>query len=124
MLGSDQFAAASSSRRRVSSANAKLVSDVVATMKSDDCVANPMTLTRINHDRDATLASYRRDRDPVVLELAMRRLDQEEGLARSTPAIGPTPAEAVEDLRDLAALWDHADGSGRNLLAEALFDGR
>jgi hypothetical protein len=34
----------------------------------------------------------------------------------------PTPAEAVEYLRDLAAPWDTADGSGRKLLAEALFD--
>ena len=62
------------------------------------------------------------DSDPIALEPTMRRLDQEERTARAAESTGPTAAEAVAYLRDLAALWDEADGSGRKLLAEALFD--
>jgi len=104
------------------SANAKLVSDVIGALGTDEPAPDPVTLARIDRDRDAALTRYRRDRDPVALELAMRRLDQEEGSARAMRATGPTPAEAVDYLRDLAALWDGADGSGRRLLAEALFE--
>ena len=63
-----------------------------------------------------------RDRDPVALEIAMPRLDQEDGTARAAKSSGPTAAEAVAYLRDLATLWDQADGSERKILAEALFD--
>ncbi len=51
----------------------------------------------------------------------MRRLDREEGDAKGAVPAGPTRAEAAAYLRDLARLWDDADGSGRKLLAEALF---
>ncbi len=52
----------------------------------------------------------------------MRRLDHEETVARATHADGPTAAEAVDYLSDLARLWGEAEGSGRRQLAEALFE--
>ena len=81
-----------------------------------------MTLARIERDRDAAMARYRRDRDPDALEATMRALDQEEQAARGERAGGLTPQEAVESLRELPKLWDDAEPSGRKLLAEALFE--
>ncbi len=52
----------------------------------------------------------------------MARLDVEEATARERAPDGPTPAETIEYLSNLPALWDGAEGTGRKLLAEALFD--
>ena len=99
-----------------------LVDAVAAGLDAERVGPDPSTLARIDRDREAALAAYKRDRDPVALEATMRRLDREEADAKSIVAAGPTRAEAAAYLRDLARLWDDADGSGRKLLAEALFD--
>jgi DNA invertase Pin-like site-specific DNA recombinase len=104
------------------SANAELASAVVDRLGADGTAPDPVTLARIERDRDAAMARYRRDRDPDALEATMRALDQEEQGARGVPADGLTPEEAVESLRELPQLWDDAEPSGRKLLAEALFE--
>ena len=52
----------------------------------------------------------------------MRRLDRDEADTKGAVPSRPTRAEAAGYLRDPAQLWDDADGSGRKLLAAALFD--
>lgn len=104
------------------SVNAKLASEVVAALQAGDPGPDPSTTARIERDRETALARYRRDRDSAELDAAMRRLDQEEAGARAARPAGPTPREAAEYLRDLPRLWDEAEGSGRRLLAEALFE--
>jgi hypothetical protein len=104
------------------SANAELVAAVVGRVADDQTGPDPVTLARVERDRDAATARYRRDRDPDALEATMRALDQEERQAKAAQADGPTPEEAVESLRELPKLWDDAEPSGRRLLAEALLD--
>ena len=104
------------------SANAELVAAVVGRVADDEIGPDPVTLARIERDRDTATARYRRDRDPDALEATMRALDQEEARAKVARADGPTPEEAVELLRELPKLWDDAEPSGRRLLAEALLD--
>jgi DNA invertase Pin-like site-specific DNA recombinase len=104
------------------SANAELAGAVVDRLGADESGPDPVTLARIERDRDAAMARYRRDRDPDALEATMRALDQEEQAARGERAGGLTPQEAVESLRELPKLWDDAEPSGRKLLAEALFE--
>jgi DNA invertase Pin-like site-specific DNA recombinase len=104
------------------SANAKLMTDVIAGVSAEAAGPDPTTLTRIERDRDTAMARYRRDRDASTLEETMRRLDHEESVARATDADGPTAAEAVEFLSDLQRLWEEAEGTGRRQLAEALFE--
>jgi DNA invertase Pin-like site-specific DNA recombinase len=104
------------------SANADLAAAVVAHLRADETAPDPITLARIDRDRDAALARYRRDRDPAALEATMRGLDREAEAARGVRAEGPTAEEAVEYLRHLPAVWDEAEPSGRRLLAEALFE--
>ena len=104
------------------SANAELVAAVVGRVADDEIGPDPVTLARIERDRDTATARYRRDRDPDALEATMRALDQEEARAKVARADGPTPEEAVESLRELPKLWDDAEPSGRRLLAEALLD--
>lgn len=78
---------------------------------------DPATLARIERE-----GRYRRDRDEVALGETMQKLDREETEAQATNADLPTAAEAVEYFRDLLRLWDEAEGSGCQQLAEALFD--
>ena len=104
------------------SAGADLVTEVVAGLQEDATEPAPETLARIERDREAVLGRYRRDRDAHALDGAMARLDAEEAAARERAIDGPTAAEAVEYLRNLPTLWDKAEGSGKKLLAEALFE--
>lgn len=104
------------------SANAQLVADVIGRLEADAATPDPVTLARIEHDRDSAMARYLRDRDADALEEAMRRLDGEQIAAQSAEPNLTTPEEAVEYLQDLPRLWEEADGSGRRLLAEALFE--
>ena len=86
--------------------------------------ADRLALARIERERDSALARYRRDRDLAVLDRAMARLDLEEAEARRTREADGVPADvAVRYLRDLATTWRVTDGgSGRRMLAEALFE--
>ena len=104
------------------SANAELAGAVLDRLAADETGPDPVTLARIDRDRDAAMARYRRDRDPDALEATMRALDQDEGRAREASPGGPSPEESVEAMRDLPSLWDQAEPSGRKLLAEALFE--
>jgi DNA invertase Pin-like site-specific DNA recombinase len=104
------------------SANAALVADVVAGLVAEEAGPDPVTLARIEHDRDTAMSRYRRDRDGPALDETMRRLDHEECEAQAAHADVPTAAEAVAYLQDLPRLWEEAEGSGRRLLAEALFE--
>ena len=104
------------------SAGADLVSEVVAGLGDDATEPAPETLARIERDREAALGRYRRCRDTHVLDATMAQLDAEEAAARERVIDGPTAAEAVAYLRNLPALWDQAEGTGRKLLAEALFE--
>lgn len=95
------------------SANAMLVADVIAALRGDEAGPDPVTLARIERDRDSAMARYRRDRDEVALGETMRRLDREETEAQATNADLPTAAEAVEYLRDLRLSGgrEQADGA-------------
>ena len=104
------------------SANAELASAVVDRLGTDETGPDPVTLARIERDRETAVARYRRDRDPDALEASMRALDQQEQGARGAGATGPTAEEAIEFLRNLPELWEDAEPSGRKLLAEALFE--
>ena len=104
------------------SANAGLATAVIEGLGSDAAGPDPATITRIERDRESAMTRYRRDRDATALEATMRRLDQDEAEAQVTQADLPTAAEAVEYLGNLPQLWEEAEGSGRRLLAEALFD--
>jgi DNA invertase Pin-like site-specific DNA recombinase len=79
------------------------------------------TITRIERDREAAMAAYRRDRDIHALEQAMADLDAEEIITRASSKV-VSAAEAVVWLHDLPALWTAADDSGRRLLTEAIFE--
>ncbi len=83
-------------------------------------------LGRIEREREAAIARYRRDRDATALEAAMRRLDAEEARPR-TPRQEPAVPAAVARryLEGLAETWTVASDSaspGRRMLAEALFE--
>jgi hypothetical protein len=83
-----------------------------------------ITLGRIERERDAALARYRRDRDSKALDAAMARLDAEEQEARRPREVEGVPADvAVRYLRELPTTWQKADGGpGRRMLAESLFE--
>jgi DNA invertase Pin-like site-specific DNA recombinase len=104
------------------SANAELAAAVVERLADDAIAPDPVTLARIERDRESAMSRYRRDRDTAALEATMRTLDQDESRARAAHSDGPTPEEAIESLRELPELWDDAEPSGRKLLAESLFD--
>jgi DNA invertase Pin-like site-specific DNA recombinase len=104
------------------SAGADLAAKVVEGLSEGASGPDPETLARIERDREAAMARYRRDRNTRGLDEAMARLDVEEAAAHERTDDGPTAAEAADRLRDLPKLWDDADGSGRRLLAEALFE--
>ena len=82
------------------SANAELAGAVVERLADDETAPDPVTLARIERDRESAMARYRRDRDTAALEATMRALDQEEAQAKAVHAEGPTPKEAVESLRE------------------------
>ena len=73
------------------SANAELAGAVLDRLAADETGPDPVTLARIDRDRDAAMARYRRDRDPDALEATMRALDQDEGRAREASPGGPSP---------------------------------
>ncbi len=64
------------------------------------------------------------DRDGSRLEQAMNRLDQEQAAANTRERLDDIPADvAVRYVQELPETWRKAEGgSGRQLLASALFD--
>jgi DNA invertase Pin-like site-specific DNA recombinase len=104
------------------SANAELAGAVIDRLADDETAPDPVTLARIERDRENAMARYRRDRNTAALEATMRTLDQQESQAKAMHADGPTAEEAIESLRELPQLWNDAEPSGRKLQAEALFE--
>ena len=78
-------------------------------------------IARIRRDRKTAADKYLEDRDTRALEQTMARLDAEEAEAKASTRV-VEPSEALAWLRDLPALWEAADDSGRRLLTEALFE--
>ena len=81
-------------------------------------------LDRIVNERERAMVRYLRDRDAAGLERTMVRLDQEQSAAEHRDPTEAIPADvAVLYVRDLPETWRKAEGgSGRQLLASALFD--
>jgi DNA invertase Pin-like site-specific DNA recombinase len=99
---------------------ADLVADVVASTRAPE--PDRLGLARIEREREASVARYRRDRDARVLETTMAALDEQEAAARELAA--PTAMDAGDVLvylRDLPLLWDDAPAS-RRALTESLFE--
>ncbi len=99
---------------------ADLVAEVVAV--SRDPEPDRLGLARLEREREAAVARYRRDRDARALEATMAVLDEQEAAARELAA--PTAmeaAEVVDYLRKLPSLWDDAPFS-RRALSESLFE--
>lgn len=70
------------------------------------------------------MARYLLGRDAEALERTMTRLDQEQVAAETRERLDDIPADvAVRYVRNLPETWRKAEGgSGRQLLASALFD--
>ena len=64
------------------SAGADLAAHVVGGQAANAASPDLGTLTRIERDRDAAFARYRRDRDSLSLDVAMAQLDTEETTGR------------------------------------------
>jgi hypothetical protein len=99
---------------------ADLVADVVAATRAPE--PDRLGLARVEREREASMARYRRDRDARALETTMAALDEQEAAARELAA--PTAmdtGEVVGYLRDLPLLWDDAPAS-RRALTESLFE--
>jgi hypothetical protein len=102
------------------SLGADTIAEVMTGQASPD--VDRFALVRIERERADALAAYRRHRDPVRLEAEMARLDEAEQSAKSAAQYrGLDPAESVDFLRNLPALWEAAPNS-RRALAESLFD--
>jgi DNA invertase Pin-like site-specific DNA recombinase len=97
---------------------------VVGLVAAPPAAPDRPALARIEQERDGALSRYRRDRDSGALDRTMARLDAEERKAREVRQAAGVPADvAVRYLRELAATWRKAEGgSGRRMLAEALFE--
>ena len=79
---------------------------------------------RIMRERDRAMARYLRHRDGSALEATMSRLDREFARSEEREAPDAVPTDvAVRYVRELPETWRKAEGgSGRQLLASALFD--
>lgn len=106
------------------SVGAETLTRVVGLVAASPSSPDRLGLVRIERERDAALAHYRRDRDSAALDRTMARLDTEEREARQVHQAAGVPADvAVGYLRELATTWRHAEGGpGRRMLAEALFE--
>jgi hypothetical protein len=95
---------------------------VVGMVVSPPSSPDGQALARIERERDAAMARYRRDRDSGALDDAMTRLAEEREARRSREVDGVPADVAVRYLRELPTTWKKADGGpGRRMLAEALF---
>ena len=103
---------------------ADVLTHVVGMVVSPPSSPDGQALARIERERDAAMAQYRRDRDSGALDQTMTRLDAEEHEARRPRKVEGVPADvAVRYLGELATSWREADGGpGRRMLAEALFE--
>jgi len=103
-------------------AKVSLGADAVARLVAATREPEPdrLALARLERERDAALARYRKDRDQVALTTAMARIDAAEDTARNAPATPAlTAAEVREYLTKLPTLWDDAPNQ-RRAMSEAL----
>ena len=79
---------------------------------------------RIARERDRAMVRYLRDRDAPLLEQRMTQLDREQAAAEIREPMDAVPADVADRyVRELPETWRQAEGgSGRQLLASALFD--
>jgi hypothetical protein len=102
-------------------ANASVQASVVGLLAERTESVDSLALARIAKEREAAMARYLRDRDPLALETTMTRLDQEEAEARSaTKTVDPNATLAY--LTDLPRLWRETAPERHRNLAEAMFE--
>jgi hypothetical protein len=103
---------------------ASAIAGMVAEVNRAESTPDRFVLDRIARERERSMAHYLRDRDAARLEQSMARLDQEQAAAEIRERSDDIPADvAVRYVQDLPETWRKAEaGSGRQLLASALFD--
>jgi DNA invertase Pin-like site-specific DNA recombinase len=106
------------------SVGAGAIAGVVGEVNRATSVPDRVAPDRIARERDRAMARYLRNRDAEALEQTMTRLDQEQVAAQNFERLDDIPADvAVRYVQDLPETWRKAEGgSGRQLLASALFD--
>jgi DNA invertase Pin-like site-specific DNA recombinase len=106
------------------SVGATAIAAVVGQVNQAESAPDRLVLDRIARERERSMAHYLRDRDASRLEQSMARLDQEQAAATTRERSDDIPADvAVRYVRELPETWRKAEGgSGRQLLASALFD--
>ncbi len=107
------------------SLGADVLTRVVTSVAAGPSGPDGLALARVERERQRALSRYVRDRDTATLERTMKRLDAEEAQAnRPRETEGVPAADAVRYLKDLVGTWRAAEGGrGRQMLAEALFEG-
>ncbi len=106
------------------SVGASAIASVVGEVNRATSAPDRLAPDRIARERERAMAHYLRDRDASRLEQTMTRLDQEQAAAETRERPDDIPADvAVRFVQDLPETWRKAEGgSGRQLLASALFD--
>ncbi len=102
-------------------ASASVRASVVGLLEGRTDSVDSLALARIAKGREAAMARYRRDRDPLALETAMARLDREEAEARSSTRT-VDPSATVAYLANLPRLWRETAPERHRNLAEAMFE--
>ncbi len=106
------------------SVGAPAIASVVGEVNRAASAPDRSMLDRIARERGRAMARYMQDRDGSRLEQTMNRLDQQQAAAETRERLDEIPADvAVRYVQDLPETWRKAEGgSGRQLLASALFD--
>jgi len=106
------------------SVGAPAIASVVGEVNRAASPPDRSVLDRIARERERAMARYLQDRAGSRLEQTMNRLDQEQATAETRERSDDIPADvAVRYVQDLPETWLKAEGgSGRQLLASALFD--
>ena len=106
------------------SVEAPAIASVVSEVNRAASTPDRSVLDRIARERERAMARYLQDRAGSRLEQTMNRLDQEQAAAETRERSDDIPADvAVRYVQDLPETWRKAEGgSGRQLLASALFD--
>jgi len=105
------------------SLGAGAIADVVDEVGRAGPAPDSSVRDRITRERERAMTRYLRDRDAATLERTMASLDRDESAADNRkPTEAILPDVAVRYVRELPETWRKAaGGSGRQLLASALF---
>jgi hypothetical protein len=106
------------------SVGSSAITSVVGEVSRAAPASDRSVLDRIARERERAMTHYLHDRDASALERTMVRLDRDQSEAQHRNPTEAIPADvAVGYVRDLPETWRKAEGgSGRQLLASALFD--